>query len=373
MKISSLIQSIGGVQDPRRVMFGNIRHSLEAILVIGLITYICGGKDFADMETLGKSKQMWLLGFLNMPSGVPDSDTFRRVFERINPDELSRALNDWVLLSRQINAADIRNIAIDGKTARGSSTDYRKAYHIVSAWASEHGISLGQVVVDEKSNEITAIPQLLDILDIEGSVVTIDAMGCQRAIAAKIVEGKADYCIALKANQKNLYKEAVRIFKDIEDGNTEICLDHHQTQASRGSITEIRSIAVASAGLIKGHKKFANFQTVVRVRLTIINKGQETTTQRYFITSLPPNARRLSLIIKGHWSIEGVLHWYLDVSFEEDYSKAKKDNSPLNANVLRKIALSLLLPKKQGRVSLQKMMFRAAMENEYLEMVLFGM
>ena len=237
----------------------------------------------------------------------------------------------------------------------------------------EHGISLGQVVVDEKSNEITAIPELIEMLDVEGAVVTIDAMGCQRAIAAKIIEGKGDYCIALKGNQKNLHKEAIQIFKDIDSGNTEICLDHHQTKTTRGSITEIRSIAVASASLIKGHEKFANFQTIVRVRLTIIDKGHETTAKRYFITSLPPNARRISHIVKSHWSIEGVLHWYLDVVFEEDYSKAKKDNSPLNANALRKIALSLLLPKKQGRVSLQKMMFRAAMENEYLEMVLFGM
>ena len=133
MKISDLIQSIDGVQDPRRTIFGNIRHSLVTILVIGLITYICGGKDFVDMETLGKSKKKWLVGFLDMPNGVPDSDTFRRVFERINPNELSKALNDWVLSARGIDAADVGNISIDGKVAKGSKTDYRKAYHVVSA------------------------------------------------------------------------------------------------------------------------------------------------------------------------------------------------------------------------------------------------
>ena len=365
MKISNLIQSIDSIKDPRRILFGNIRHSLVTILVIGLITYICSGKDFVDMETLGNSKKKWLSGFLDMPNSVPDSDTFRRVFERVSPDELHVALNNWVLHQRQI-ACGVGNIAIDGKTIRGSSTDYRSAYHIVSAWAGEQSITLGQVVVDEKSNEITAIPQLLDMLEIEGSVVTIDAMGCQRDIAAKIIEAKADYCLALKANQKSLHKEAIRIFTDIDNGNSEICLDSYQTQTSLGSKIEKRTIAVASANLLKGYEKFANFQTIVRVRHTLIDKGQEVLTDRYFITSLPPSARRLGRIIKSHWSIESVLHWCLDVVFEEDYSKTKKDNSPLNANILRKTALSLLLPQKKGRVSLQKMMFRAAMESEYL-------
>jgi hypothetical protein len=198
MKISNLLQSTQEVNDPRR-QYGNLRHVLVNVLVIGLITIICGGKDFEDMGELGKTKQKWLSGFLHMPWGAPCEDTFRRVFERINPDELSKCLNGWLLSER--GYPQIKTVSLDGKTVRGScNCVYRDARHIVSAWASEYSITLGQVTVDEKSNEITAIPLLLDVLDIKGAVVTIDAMGCQKDIAAKIYSKEAHYLFTLKAN-----------------------------------------------------------------------------------------------------------------------------------------------------------------------------
>jgi len=372
MKISKLIQNTERVSDPRRI-YGNLRHKLVDILVIGLLSFLCGGKDFADMEVYGKARIEWLKGFLELPNGIPDSDTFRRVFERINPKELSKCLNNWIMHERQATA--LKTVSIDGKTIRGSGNDYHEPYQVVSAWASEHGITLGQVTVDEGSNEITAIPQLLDIIDVKGAVVTIDAMGSQKTIAAKIIELEADYLLALKANHKNLLKQVKELFASIDTGHAEPLLDTFTENKSGHGRFETRIIDVISADLISSKSSWKGLESIVRVKYISIcaKSGNETLTIRYFLSSLPANARRLRSIIKSHWSIESVLHWTLDVIFEEDKSKSKKDNSPLNLNILRKTALSILLPKKQGRISLQKMMFRAALEEEYLEMVLFGM
>jgi predicted transposase YbfD/YdcC len=309
---------------------------------------------------------------LGLPDGIPDSDTFRRVFERIKPEELSKCLNDWVLLEKEKKSA--KQVSIDGKTMRGSGNDSHGAYHVVSAWADDHGIVLGQYTVDEKSNEITAIPELLRMLDIEGSVVTIDAMGCQKDIAELIIDSGADYCLALKGNQKNLHKSVKQLFDDMDSGKADYRLDMYCDNTTSGSRNDKRVVEVISASFLddKERVKFVGINTIVRVIHTSIDKGYETTTVRYFITSLEPNARRLAFIIRKHWSIESKLHWYLDVVFLEDNAKAKKDNSPKNLNILRKTALSLLLPLKQNRTSLQKMMFRAALESDYLELVLFG-
>lgn len=372
MNIQNLIQCAKGVNDPRRI-YGNIRHVLEDVLVIGLISMLCGGKDFSDMEVLGKAKESWLRGFLSLPNGIPDSDTFRRIFEKVNPAELSKCLCEWIKTERSIGT--VKNIHLDGKTACSSGNDYHTAYHIVSAWASEYGITLGQVSVDEKSNEITAIPQLLDIIDIKGAVVTIDAMGCQKKIAALIVCHEADYLFTLKANHKNLYKQVKSLFADIDAGNTENCLDTCSQNIHAHGRIETRIVDCISANLVTSKDDWQNLQTIVRIRYNAmcVKTGKETSQTRYFLTSLPTSARRISGVIKSHWSIESTLHWSLDVIFEEDKSKAKKDNSQANLSALRKLALSILLPNKQGRLSLKKMMFRAALEQDYLEMVLFGM
>jgi predicted transposase YbfD/YdcC len=212
---------------------------------------------------------------------------------------------------------------------------------------------------------------LLKILDIKGSVVTIDAMGCQKKIAAQIIEGGADYLFTLKANHKNLHKEVKGLFESM-DKSPDMCLDSHTTENNGHGRYEKRAVDVISVNTTPSKDNWRNLQTFVRVRYTRTINGKETVATRYFLTSLPPNARRIGSLIRNHWSIENNLHWVLDVIFDEDASKAKKDNSPLNKNVLRKTALSLLLPHKLGRVSLKKMMFRAALEKEYLEMVLFG-
>jgi len=173
-----------------------LRHKLEDILIIGLCTIICIGKDFTDMEDFGKERQEWLNAFLELSNGIPDSDTFRRVFEKIKPAELSNALNNWLNIEREKRSV----VVVDGKTIRGSKNAAHKAYHVVSAWVAENQITLGEIAVNEKSNEIAAVPELLDMLDVEGCIITADAMSCQKDIAKKITEKKADYVLGLKGN-----------------------------------------------------------------------------------------------------------------------------------------------------------------------------
>jgi predicted transposase YbfD/YdcC len=366
IKIARLLENVETVHDPRRD-YGNKRHSLVAILLIGLLTYICGGKDFTQMEELGKKKVAWLSGFLDFPNGTPDSDTFRRVFERVNPRELAQCLEASLYDARE----DIKSVGIDGKTMRGSGNSEHSPYHVVSAWAHEHGITLGQVAVDEKSNEITAIPILLDMLDISGAVVTIDAMGCQKEIAAKIVGKGADYCLALKGNHRKLHKQVKAAFMAVDGGARDICLDEFAFDSNGHGRIEKRVVTVISASTFTESSDWSGLTSIARCRYISVTGGSETVTDRFFLTSLPANARRLGGIIRGHWSIENNLHWMLDVVFEEDSARARKDNSPLNLNILRKTALSLLLQVKGKRESLHRLMFRAAMETDFLELVAF--
>ncbi|MCD7943758.1 MAG: ISAs1 family transposase [Clostridia bacterium] len=210
MEIEALKESIEGITDPRRTRYGNLRHKLEDIIIIGLCTVICKGEDFVDMEEFGKSREEFLAKFLELPNGIPDSDTFRRVFERLNPTELAECLYNWLSVEREKRSV----IAVDGKSIRGSGNAKHKAYHVVSAFVAENQLTLGEVCVDEKTNEITAVPELLDLIDVEGAIVTADAMNCQKKTVEKIIEKKADYTIGLKENQPVLYKDCEDYFHD---------------------------------------------------------------------------------------------------------------------------------------------------------------
>ncbi len=367
MDVRSLKKNIAVMEDPRRC-YGNLRHMFETIVVIGLLTFLCGGKDYSDMEELGIAKYEWLSGFLEFPNGVPDSDTFRRVFERIDCSELHNCLNKWLEYEKD----KVKTVAIDGKTICGSVGAGHRALHVVSAWASECGITLGQVAVDEKSNEITAIPELLEVIDIRGSVVTIDAMGCQTAIAEAIRSKEADYLLALKSNHKTFYKEAIKAFNAINADDTYCALDTYSECNNDHGRIETRTVTVISAEGVNGFDKWKDIRTIIRCMYTSVKDGKKSTCERYFISSLPANARRIANTIRKHWSIENNLHWVLDVVFEEDASRAKKNNSPQNLNILRKIALTMLSRVKSGRESYKKIMFRAAMSSDFLELVVFG-
>ena len=361
MKIEKLIETVSEISDPRR-SYGNLRHKLADILIIGLCTILCKGEDFTDMEDFGNEREEWLKTILELPNGIPDSDTFRRVFERINPAELSSALYDWLGMERKKRGV----IAIDGKTICGSSNAKHKAYHVVSAFAAENQITLGEITVDEKSNEITAIPQLLDLVDVSGSVVTIDAMGCQSDIAKKIIENKADYCLALKGNQSNLHDDVKLYFENLPAEQTVFT-----KEKGHGRIEKREYFLETDIDWLPQRANWAGLNAIGAVKSTVFEKGETRVETRYFITSMN-DVNPFAYAVRKHWAIENQLHWQLDVTFGEDSSRARNDNSPLNLNVLRKTALALLKEVDWGRIGLKKKMFIAALNPDKLLQVLFA-
>ena len=363
MNIQKLKDELGAVTEPRRTSHGNIRHKLEDIIIIGLCTLICKGEDYADMEEFGKERYAWLSTILELPNGIPDKDTFRRVFERLNPQELSQCLVNWLHVEREKHAV----IAIDGKTIRGSKNEEHRAYHVVSAFVAENQITLGEITVTEKSNEITAVPELLDLIDVQGAIVTADAMSCQKKIVQKIVEKKANYVLGLKENQRSLYED-VALFFETFDG---VYASRTTIEKDHGRIEKREYHLLTDIGWLTQKDEWANIRAVGAVISTVQEKEKTSTFTRYFITSLE-DVDRFSYAVRKHWSIENQLHWCLDVIFHEDDARARKDNSPLNMNVLRKMALSLVNQAKQGRLSKKKMMFKAALNPDVLLRILFG-
>ena len=321
------------------------------------------------MEEFGKDREEWLRGFLELPHGIPDSDTFRRVFERLEPNALARSLNAWL---DNTGKAGGRSVNIDGKTIRGSKSSKKPAYHVVSAWVAENNITLGELAVDEKSNEITAIPELLDLIDIEGDIVTIDAMGCQTDITEKIREKGADYVLAVKDNHPTLHEDVSDYFDWIEKERPKSeTVDSWKSKPEKGhGRIETREILTAPADWIEGKEEWADIQTIIRYRCTREINGVKSVAIRHYISSFDTNAEGFGNIIRGHWSVENQLHWMLDVIFREDDAKAKKDNSPLNINVLRKIALAVLKKITLGRLSIKKKMMKAARDPCFLTQLL---
>ncbi len=368
MEIEGLKNYIEKIREPRRVSYGNIRHKLDDIIIIGLCTIICLGEDYNDMEAFGVEREEWLRRFLELPNGIPSSDTFRRVFEKLDPKELSECLNDWLAVEREKRCV----VAVDGKTIRGSGNSAHKAYHVVSAFVAENQITLGEIVVDEKSNEIKAVPQLLDIVDVEGAIVTADAISCQKEIAAKITDKKADYVLALKDNQSRLKQDTADYFFSAKQA-PEFYSKVYTTQTSEkdhGRIEKREYSLLTDISWLEGREDWTNLHALGMVRSEIDTNGTITTDMRYYITSLM-DVNEFAYAVRKHWSIENQLHWNLDVIFREDSARARKDNSPLNMNVLRKTALFLANQAKSGKWSKKKMMFRAAMNPHVLLDFLF--
>lgn len=362
MEIKKLKEEIKNIQEPRRTRYGNIRHKLEDIIIIGLCTVICGGEDFADMEAFGKSRQEYLAKFLELPNGIPDSDTFRRVFEKLNPSELSLCLINWVSTERKKRGV----VSIDGKTIRGSGDDKHKAYHVVSAFVAENQLTLGEVTVEEKTNEITAVPELLDLIDVNGDIVTADAMSCQKKIVEKIIEKKADYTIGLKQNQPALYKDTEDYFNEFSANiSSKTTFDK-----GHGRIEKRKYRLLTDLSWLEQKCEWKGLNALGAVNSTIVENGETHEYTRYFITSLT-NLDEFANSVRKHWAIENQLHWCLDVIFREDASRARKDNSPLNLNILRKTALNLVSQAQYKRISKRRLMFRAALEPTLFLNILF--
>lgn len=315
------------------------------------------------MEEFGKSRKDFLAEFLELPNGIPDSDTFRRVFEKINPSELSSYLINWISAEREKRSVT----AVDGKTICGSGNSQHKAYHVVSAFVAENQITPGEINVEEKTNEITAVPELLDLIDVEGSIITADAMSCQKKITEKIIQKKADYIIGLKQNQPLLYKDAKDYFDEF---STELPIIS-TNEKGHGRIEKREYCLLTDISWLEQKQEWSGLNALGMVKSTV-TEGKETRIfTRYFITSLI-NFDEFSCAVRKHWSIENQLHWCLDVIFREDALRAKKDNSPLNMNIMRKTALSLVTQAQYGRISKKKLMFKAALDSSVLLDILFS-
>ncbi len=360
-----------GLTDPRR---RKVTYPLINIVTIALCAVIAGADDFVTIAAWGRHKRAWLARFLDMTSGIPSHDRFNALFKAIKPDEFERCLLGWITSLHEITAGQL--VAIDGKTLRQSfdKADAKSAIHMVSAWATANHISLGQVVVDQKSNEITAIPKLLELLDVSGCLVTIDAMGCQTEIAGKIIEGKADYVLAVKANQPTLREGIESFFLDhMEDDFARVKMSRYETKEKGHGRSEHRTYYVCDVpeelpdrGRWKGLKRIG-----VAISDTV-RGGKSCDDVRYYILSKKLNARSFGAAVRGHWGIENSLHWQLDMSFGEDRCRIRKGHADANFAVIRRMALSLLKNEKGQKVGVKTKRLTAGWNDHYLEQVLFG-
>ena len=378
LKLDRLIEIIGDmVPDPRRPG-GNLRHKLVEILVIILLGVMSGAETWIDIEDYGKQKETWLRTFLELPNGIPSNDTYRRLMERICTKRVEAMYRAWVL--PYVGGCVGKQIAVDGKTICGASNN-RKAQedealgkiHMISAWIREDGISLGQIKTEEKSNEITAIPQLLGDLDIKGSTVTIDAMGCQTDIAEKIVELEANYVLALKGNQPDFYESVTEYFKWARGDEVEkkSLLTYTYQEGEHGRITR-RTVEVTNEiDWLETNREWKGLKSLICIRRKTEKKGQVSEEDAYYISSVEwQSAEDAAKIVQGHWSIENSLHWTMDVSFNEDNCQIYKGNAPQNFSVIRKIAEKLLRSEKSTKKSARRKMRDFLADNDYAEKVL---
>jgi predicted transposase YbfD/YdcC len=357
------------LRDPRVV--GRTRHRLMDIIVMALCGVIANCDDWPDIALFARQRQSWFKRFLALPGGIPAHDTFERVFAALDPHALQRCCVAWLHDVAQLVGID--HIAIDGKTVRGSAGSTLGPLHLVSAWASAAQLTLGQVAVDGKSNEITAIPQLLELLDLGGALVTIDAIGCQKAIAKKIVAGGADYVLVVKGNQEGLLADIQQTVRQALDGQLPAAVVRQCTSQGQGhGRSEERScVVVEHVEGIRDRKAWAKLTTVGMCRRERRVDGQSSSEVWYFIGSRRMAARRYAQALRGHWGIENNLHWQLDVSFHEDASRVENRHGAANLSLLRKLALGLLKqhPRKDSIARKRKL---AAMNPEFLAETLAG-
>jgi predicted transposase YbfD/YdcC len=357
------------LKDPRRAH--RRLHHLQDILVIALCAVIAGAQDWQEIETFGRERKDWLGRFLHLPNGIPSHDTFERVFDRVKPSAFQACFREWV---QAVGAAlRIKHVAIDGKTLRRSGSAKLGPLHLVSAWATAQHLSLGQVAVDEKSNEITAIPALLELLDLAGAVVTIDAMGCQKAIAEKIVQQDADYVLTVKENQEHLLHDIQdRFSKAFETDFAGMEHDSWERRERGHGREEYRSYTVlhGAEGLRTG-SEWEGLQTIGVCYSERTAQGKTSSEVRYFISSKKAGARYFGTVLRNHWRIENCLHWQLDVNFGEDHSRVRKRSAAENLALLRRLTLSLLQGHPDKR-SVAKKRFAAALNPDFLEEILLG-
>ena len=371
--LEAIEEHFSKVTDPRKDR--TKEHKLIDIIAIAICAIICGAEGWTDIEIFGNSKVVWLKTFLELPNGIPSHDTFGRVFGMVDAQQFQVAFWEWVWAVNDIVQGQIVNI--DGKCLRGSDDQKlgKRAICMVSAWAAENEIVLGQRKVDEKSNEITAIPELLKLLNLSGCIVTIDAMGTQTTIAKAIQESNADYVLSVKENQGHLFEDiSVLLGVDQEQNFKYVSLDYKKTVNKGHGRIEVRECWSTSnpeyLNLIRGIRNWAGLRSIAMVVCTRIIEGKETKYVRYYISSLTGNAERILQVVRKHWAIENELLWVLDVALNEDRSRVRKDQSPENLAVLRHIAINLLKQEKTAKGGIRAKQFQAALKEDYFLKVL---
>jgi predicted transposase YbfD/YdcC len=369
---TSILAHFKTVPDPR--VRRTRRHALEDILVITLCAVICGADDWVTIARFGRAKRKWFRTFLTLPYGIPSHDTFGRVFAALDPEAFKAAFLAWV----QTVAAHLPGevIAVDGKTLRHTfdTAAGHAAIHMVSAWATTQSLCLGQVKTDAKSNEITAIPKLLELLALGGRIVTIDAMGCQRDIARTIQAKGGDYVLSLKGNQTRLHDDirtffadaATRAFRDLPHTTAETVDGDH------GRIEVRRAWATDDLAWLPDRDRWPGLRSVVRVdsERTVGDRTSHET--RFFISSLPPDATHLARVVRSHWAIENSLHWVLDVALRQDQTRIRTGHAPENLAILHHIALNLLKQDRTEKLGIKNKRLAAGWDHDYLLRLILG-
>lgn len=362
----SFIEIFEPVPDIRQP--GKVKHSLLEIIFMAIVATLAGADDWEEIEWFCEQKEQWLKKYITLENGVPSHDTFERCFSWMDPKIFLQCFMEWTMLVSKIVKGGI--VAIDGKTMRGTADELngKKALHIVSAWFSETGMVLGQVKTSEKSNEITAIPELLDILDFTGCIVTMDAMGTQKDIAERIIKKQSDYVLALKQNHPVLCDEVKKYFEDMLIDKTldKAKIEHHRESDHGHGRIEVRDYYLTTdIKWLSAKKEWKGLKSVGMVKYTSERNGEKKTETRYMLCSID-SVTKFAKAVRSHWGIES-MHWSLDVTFNEDARKSKKDHAPENLALLNKLALNILKLDKSKKTSLRKKRRIAGWNQEFLE------
>jgi predicted transposase YbfD/YdcC len=369
-KDASILTHFANIDAPRDKR--GKEHRLVDIIAIAICAVICGAENWVDIEQYGEAKQEWLRTFLPLCNGIPAHDTFARVFARLDPEQIQQCFLSWIEAISQLTAGEV--VAIDGKTLRHSydTSNGKAAIHMVSAWASRNRLVLGQRKVDDKSNEITAIPELLRRLSIAGCIVTIDAMGCQKDIAATIIDQGSDYVLALKGNQGGLFEDVQWLFEQAQITQFQDVAHEfvESIDKGHGRIEIRRCWTLSELDYLEQKPLWKGLQSIAMVQSQRRVNGQQSVQTRYYISTLASNAAKVAEAVRTHWSIENSLHWVLDVSFDEDACRIRKDHAPQNMTLLRQIALNLLGQDKSTKIGIAAKRKKAGWDDAYLVKIL---